>query len=147
LIQELRSRLQEQLPSYMVPSAFVILESFPLTSNGKVDRKALPVPDESDLFKSRYVAPRNATEEKMCTLWQLVLQVDRVGVEDNFFMLGGHSLLAMRLLNLIQQEFATELPLLALFESPTIAALSERLSAEPVTSTPPDGVKWETGLL
>ena len=73
----------------------------------------------------RYVAPRNATEEKLCALWQEVLKVGRVGIEDDFFLLGGHSLLATRLVNLIRQEFAVELPLRAVFESPTIASLSE----------------------
>jgi acyl carrier protein len=147
LVQELRGRLQEQLPSYMVPSSLMALPNLPLTGSGKVDRKALPVPEDNDLLKARYVAPRNATEERMCALWQEVLKVERVGIEDNFFTLGGHSLLAVRLVNLIHQEFGTELSLLALFESPTVAALSERLSAAPTSLTQADGVKWETGLL
>jgi acyl carrier protein len=131
LIEGYREGLGNRLPGYMVPQVYVFLPRLPLTVNGKVDREALPDPEESDLLKSRYVAPRNATEEKMCALWQDVLKVGRVGIEDDFFLLGGHSLLAARLINLIRQEFATELPLRALFEAPTIVSLSERLGAAP----------------
>jgi len=134
LIEGYRDGLGQRLPAYMIPQVYVFLSRLPLTVHGKLDREALPAPDEGDLVKSRYVGPRNPTEEKLCLLWQEVLKVGRVGIEDNFFLLGGHSLLAARLVNLIRQEFATELPLRALFEAPTIAALSERLSAAPEVS-------------
>ena len=127
LIEGYREGLGSRLPVYMVPQVYVFLSRLPLTLNGKLDREALPAPEEADLLKSRYVAPRNATEEKLCALWQEVLKVGRVGIEDDFFLLGGHSLLAARLMNLIRQEFATELPLRALFEAPRVAALSEKL--------------------
>ncbi|WP_262696512.1 non-ribosomal peptide synthetase, partial [Kordiimonas aquimaris] len=88
-IGSLRSTLQQRLPDYMIPSAFVVLDSFPLTTNGKLDRQALPAPGDMDVQRSIYVAPRTEIEAKLCTLWQEVLKLERVGVHDNFFELGG----------------------------------------------------------
>jgi amino acid adenylation domain-containing protein len=124
LVNALRSRLLEQLPGYMVPSVFVVLERLPLTANGKLDRKALPVPEASDLLKSQYVAPGTATEEKLCALWEEVLKVDRVGMQDNFFQLGGHSLLAVRLISRVRETFDVELPVRTLFENGTVGSLT-----------------------
>ncbi|MES2951298.1 MAG: MupA/Atu3671 family FMN-dependent luciferase-like monooxygenase, partial [Pseudomonadota bacterium] len=114
------------LPQHMVPSAYVLLDSLPLTPNGKIDRKALPAPDMAAL-QARYVAPRNATETLLCTIWQEVLGVERVGITDNFFQLGGHSLLAAQLVTRINQEFNVALPLRTLFNAQTLADLAQQL--------------------
>ncbi|RKI42374.1 non-ribosomal peptide synthetase, partial [Corallococcus sp. AB049A] len=120
-----RAFLKERLPEYMVPSAFLVLEAMPLSPNGKVDRKALPVPDASPL--ADFVAPRDATEEKLADAFAQVLRRERVGIHDDFFSLGGHSLLATQLVSRIRAAFNAELPLRALFEAPTVAALAVRL--------------------
>ncbi|NNB98210.1 non-ribosomal peptide synthase/polyketide synthase, partial [Corallococcus exiguus] len=120
-----RTFLKERLPEYMVPAAFVVMEALPLSPNGKVDRKALPVPDASPL--ADFVAPRDATEEKLANVFAQVLRVERVGIHDDFFALGGHSLLATQLVSRVRAAFGAELPLRALFEAPTVAAFAERL--------------------
>ncbi|HEY1235681.1 MAG TPA: amino acid adenylation domain-containing protein, partial [Candidatus Binatia bacterium] len=124
-VEELRRSLCGILPDYMVPSVLVRLRSFPLTSNGKVDRRSLPMPDvhRPDLAET-YVAPRNAVEELLARLWGEVLKLESVGVHDNFFELGGHSLLATRVISRINDSFRTDIPLRRLFESPTIAELA-----------------------
>lgn len=127
LVEELRSYLQTQLPVYMEPSVIVILPELPLTANGKVNKNALPAPGETDLNKEDYSPPRNSVEEVLCSLWEDILKIDKVGIHDNFFSLGGHSLLATRLISLIRQEFKIELQLRVLFESPTVACLSESI--------------------
>ncbi|NBC46059.1 amino acid adenylation domain-containing protein, partial [Corallococcus exiguus] len=124
-VSVLRAHLKQHLPEYMVPAAFVPLEALPLNANGKVDRKALPVPDASPL--ADFVAPRDATEEKLAGVFVQVLRVERVGIHDDFFALGGHSLLATQLVSRIRATFDAELPLRSLFEAPTVAALAERL--------------------
>ncbi|WP_020123190.1 amino acid adenylation domain-containing protein [Streptomyces canus] len=121
----LRSHLGERLPEYMIPSAFVVLDRFPVTANGKLDREALPEPDPGDAVGSG--VPRSAREEQLCALFAELLGLPRVGVEDDFFRLGGHSLLAIRLVNAIRSAFGTELGVRAVFEAPTVAALAERL--------------------
>ncbi|RKH38701.1 condensation domain-containing protein, partial [Corallococcus llansteffanensis] len=123
----LRAALKQHLPDYMVPSAFVPLEDFPLTPNGKVDRKALPAPDAS--LTTAYVAPRNELEQKLAVLWSEVLRVPRVGLSDDFFALGGHSLLATQLVSRIRSTFSVELPLRALFEATSLEAFATRLQA------------------
>jgi amino acid adenylation domain-containing protein/non-ribosomal peptide synthase protein (TIGR01720 family) len=128
----LREHLRSKLPDYMVPSAFMVLESLPLSSNGKIDRKALPAPDASSLttFNSdEFAAPRTPIEEGLCEIWREVLRVEHIGIHDNFFELGGHSLLATQVISRIRKTFEVELPLRALFECPTIADLAERLTA------------------
>jgi amino acid adenylation domain-containing protein len=126
LIDGLRKHLGNKLPDYMVPAAYVLLTSLPLTPNGKVDRKALPEPDASQQQAS-YVAPRTGTEQLLCTLWQEVLGIERLGITDDFFQMGGHSLLATRLISRINHRFSTALPLKTLFESPTVLYLAEQL--------------------
>jgi acyl carrier protein len=123
--QELRRRLKESLPQYMIPSAFVMLDEMPLTPNGKVDRAALPAPDWSKPSAGAgFVAPRTPAEEEMASIWAEVLRVERVGIHDDFFELGGHSLLATRVVSCVRERFQVELPLRALFEEPTVAGLA-----------------------
>jgi acyl carrier protein len=127
-VNELRSFLQQKLPEYMVPSVFVFLESLPLTANGKLDRKALPAPDQSrPELEESFVAPRTAVEETLASIWAAVLKLDKIGIHDNFFELGGHSLLATQLISRIRDTFKLDLPLRSLFEAPTIYGLAQRL--------------------
>jgi amino acid adenylation domain-containing protein len=121
--RELRRRLKEQLPEYMVPAQMVMLERLPLTPNGKVDRKALES-YEGVTKEEEFVSPRTSTEEALARIWRKVLEVERVSVEANFFELGGHSLLAARVVHLIHQELKINLPLHKVFEEPTIAGLA-----------------------
>jgi acyl carrier protein len=131
--EKLGEWLAAQLPAYMVPSAVVLLDALPLTANGKVDQHALPAPDASAGAADEYVAPRTATEAQLAAIWAEVLKKERVGVTENFLALGGHSLLAIRVLGRISKTFGVRLPLRALFETPTVEALSgaiERARAE-----------------
>jgi amino acid adenylation domain-containing protein len=127
---ELRSFLKKKLPDYMAPSVLVFLDSLPLTSNGKVNRNALPAPDRNRavLWRS-YAAARTPIEEKLADIWGEVLGLERVGIHDNFFALGGHSLKATRVISQLRQVFQIELPLRSLFEHPTVAGLAESLEA------------------
>jgi acyl-coenzyme A synthetase/AMP-(fatty) acid ligase/aryl carrier-like protein len=129
LFGELRTHLRGRLPEYMVPSYFVALGELPLSANGKLDRKALPAPDRQGDAES-YVAPRTPVEEALCSIWQQVLGVERVGVKDNFFDLGGHSLLLMRVASRVREEFHVDIPLRRLFETPTIDAMTLVIAAE-----------------
>ncbi|HET6231554.1 MAG TPA: amino acid adenylation domain-containing protein [Longimicrobiaceae bacterium] len=127
---ELRAHALERLPEYMVPAAFVTLDAFPLTPNGKVDRRALPAPDaERAGVESAYVAPSTPTEEKLAAIWSELLGVERVGVNDNFFELGGHSLNATQVVSRVRTVLGGELQLRTMFESPTVAALAAHLDA------------------
>jgi acyl carrier protein len=123
---KLRDFLKKQLPDYMVPAFFVVLESFPLTPNGKVDRKALPAPELSSIGE-HFVPPQTPVEKMLVGLWTELLDVEKIGANDNFFDLGGHSLLAMRLFVRIRDVFGLELPLRLLFEAPTVAELAKRI--------------------
>ena len=122
---DLRSILSKQLPDYMIPSHFVQLDTLPLTPNGKIDRKELPKPDKTLSGVNEYVAPRNETEEKLGTIWQEILKVEKIGIYDNFFELGGHSLLATQVISKTREQFNAEIPVRALFEFPTIEGLSK----------------------
>ncbi|MEI6411850.1 MAG: amino acid adenylation domain-containing protein, partial [Bacteroidota bacterium] len=125
----LRSFLGNTLPDYMIPSYFVALESMPMTSSGKVDRKALPAPDSSAMHTgTKYVAPRNAVEIQLVEIWEQVLGREQIGVEDNFFNLGGHSLRAIRLSTEISKLSGQNIPLRMIFQYPTIAELSAKIS-------------------
>jgi natural product biosynthesis luciferase-like monooxygenase protein/amino acid adenylation domain-containing protein/non-ribosomal peptide synthase protein (TIGR01720 family) len=139
---EWRRFLKEKLPDYMIPSIFVNLDAMPLTPNGKIDRKALPAPDQSRReLGAEFVAPRTPTEQLLASIWCDVLRTEQVGVFDNFFELGGHSLLATQLVSRVREVFGVELPLRSLFESPTIAGLAlsveQRRSAGHGVAAPP----------
>ncbi|MBD2005415.1 MULTISPECIES: non-ribosomal peptide synthetase [Cyanophyceae] len=124
----MRQFLKEKLPEYMVPSAYVVLESLPLTPNGKVDRRALPAVDTLNFeMKEDYVAPRDRVEEVLVEIWAKVLGKQQIGVRDNFFELGGHSLLATQLISRIRDAFQIELSVRNLFESPTVASLARHI--------------------
>ena len=123
---ELRASAREKLPDYMIPSSFVVLSTMPLTPNGKVDRAALPAPDESRPDQQRvFVAPRTPVEKELANIWASLLKLSEVGAHDNFFELGGHSLLATRVVSQMRKVFRIEIPLGSLFESPTVAASAE----------------------
>ncbi|MBE9089427.1 amino acid adenylation domain-containing protein [Microcystis aeruginosa LEGE 11464] len=125
---ELRQFLTNQLPAYLVPNTFVILESLPLTPSGKCDRRSLPVPEPQEL-SDHYIAPKSPTEEILAQIWAQVLKVERVGREDNFFELGGHSLLATQVLSRINSAFGLDLSVQIMFESPTIAGIAGYIQA------------------
>ncbi|MET0647985.1 MAG: amino acid adenylation domain-containing protein, partial [Pyrinomonadaceae bacterium] len=128
--QELRAHVERRLPGYMVPAAFAELESLPLTANGKVDRRALAALEvESAVERAAYEAPRTPVEELLCSIWEEVLGVERVGVRDNFFELGGHSLLATQVVSRCRELLECDVPLRTLFDSPTVAKLAEALLA------------------
>ena len=122
--KQLRKFLKPKLPEYMIPGAWVQLDAFPLTPNGKCDRNSLPIPE---FETTDYIAPRNSIEEILVKIWQQVLNLEQVGINDNFFELGGHSLLATQVVSKIRQSLAVELPLRCLFEYPTVAELAEGL--------------------
>jgi len=125
---QLRKHCSEKLPAYMVPSAFVVLESFPLTPNGKVNRRALPAPDLSSFAQeNEYVPPRDRAEETLANIWSEILNLPKIGVHDDFFDLGGHSLLAIVLMSKIEQQFGKQLPLSTLLSNRSIAALAQQI--------------------
>jgi len=145
---ELRGFLKDKLPEHMVPAVFVLLDAFPLTTNGKVNRQALPTPDDRrPELDQVFVACRTPTEELLAAIWSQVLGVERVGIYDNFFQLGGHSLLATQVVSRIREAFKLEMPLRRLFEAPTVAGLAESvdagrgagLLASPIAPVPRDG--------
>ncbi|MFM8323989.1 MAG: phosphopantetheine-binding protein, partial [Pirellulaceae bacterium] len=118
----LREYLGSKLPLYMLPSAFVKLDSLPLTPSGKIDRRSLPVPQQQDFGHQNDSTPaRNAMEEQLVQIWAEVLGIEEVGIHDNFFALGGHSLLAVRLTSRISQVFGISFGVRSVFEHPSIA--------------------------
>jgi FkbM family methyltransferase len=128
LVRELRSFLGGKLPEHMIPSAFVLLDKFPLTSGGKLDRRALPAPDEtSSLAEAVFVAPRTPVEQQIASIWMEVLGLKQVGVHQNFFESGGHSLLATQVISRLRDTFSVSLPVSSLFESPTVSGLAETI--------------------
>ncbi|HEY2289347.1 MAG TPA: amino acid adenylation domain-containing protein [Thermoanaerobaculia bacterium] len=138
---ELRAGLRAELPDYMMPAAFVLLENLPLTANGKVDRRALPEPERlRPELAEEYLAPRTPTEELLAEIWRELLPVDRVGALDDFFALGGHSLLAARLASRLRERLRLEVSAQVIFQSPTLAALAGSLdqmrAAEPPAAAP-----------
>ena len=125
LVPDLRRAVKAQLPDYMIPAAFVVLDALPLTAHGKVDRAALPAPDSArPALAEAYATPRTPLEESLAQVWADLLGLDQVGVDDNFFELGGHSLLATQVISRLRDRFGVELPVRALFEEPTVAGLA-----------------------
>ncbi len=124
---KIKSFLLEKLPAYMVPGFFIKLEEFPLTPNGKVNRKALPGISENDFEKQEYLAPANKIEKQLCKIWQEVLGLEKVGVLDNFFELGGHSLIIGQVINSAQKELGKTINYQDFFSNPTIHGLSNHL--------------------
>ncbi|MBV9110968.1 MAG: amino acid adenylation domain-containing protein, partial [Gemmatimonadetes bacterium] len=131
----LRDGLRRTLPEHLVPSAFVALERIPLTTNGKLDRAALPAPEAADGAGS--IAPRTPAEEVLAAIWAEVLGAGHVGVDESFFDLGGHSLLAIRVVARVREAFGVELPVRAVFEGPTVSALAARVEAARRRALPP----------
>ncbi|WP_431262152.1 amino acid adenylation domain-containing protein [Roseateles chitinivorans] len=127
-VSALRSELSQSLAEYMVPSAFVVLQSLPLTPNGKIDRQALPAPDADALASQPYEAPVGRLEQALTQIWQELLGVPRVGRHDNFFELGGHSLLAVRVIVRVRQELGVETSLRSLFNQPELAAFAQSVA-------------------
>jgi amino acid adenylation domain-containing protein len=128
-VEMFREHLRQVLPDYMVPSAFVVLPRLPLTSNGKLDRGALPEPTLRAYASRQHEAPRGEFEQALADIWQSVLNIERVGREDSFFRLGGSSLTAMQMQARVQAALEMEIPMRLLFESPTLRELSARIEA------------------
>jgi amino acid adenylation domain-containing protein len=124
---ELREFLKQKLPDYMIPSAFVQLDKFPLTPNGKINRRALPAPNWEEIDRKTFVVPRTEIEVKIAEIWSQVLDVKNMGVDDNFFDLGGHSLLATQVISRLFQVFGVKLSFISFFTTPTIAGLSQEI--------------------
>jgi amino acid adenylation domain-containing protein len=134
--EELRAFLKLRLPEFMIPTALVFLDSLPQTPNGKVDRKALPAPDRSrPELRAVYQAPRTGAEKEIAAIWRAALDVDRVGIDDNFFDLGGHSLLMTRVHARLRSALAPNLSLVELFQYPTVRALAARISPGEMAAT------------
>ena len=128
MLDQVRSYLAARLPHYMVPSVILWVEAMPLSATGKINRSALPVPEETAGQAAARIAPRNQVEESLAELWKSVLGVPEAGIHDNFFERGGHSLLATQLVSRMREVFEVEVSLRALFERPTIAALAEEVT-------------------
>ena len=129
---EVRDYLKRTVPEYMVPSSFVVLEALPLTATGKVNRNALPAPEQArPELDQAFVAPRTAVEEVLCGIFSEVLQIEPVGVRDSFFELGGHSLLATQITSRLREIFQVELPLRKLFGAPTVERLAATILNDP----------------
>jgi amino acid adenylation domain-containing protein len=136
-VPELRSFLQQKLPEYMLPAAFVVLDALPLMPNGKVDRHALLPPDQASRDSEAVsVAPRTLIEEVLAGIWAEVLDRERINIHDNFFALGGHSLLAAQIISRVRQSYKVSLPVRSLFESPTLAEFAHRIAMALRTEQP-----------
>jgi amino acid adenylation domain-containing protein len=134
----LRQALGVRLPAYMIPSAFMWLPALPLGATGKIDRRALPAPEASRSAESRFIAARNPFEARLARIWQDVLRLDAVGVDDDFFDLGGHSLLAMQILARVQDAFRVEIPLRLFFEAKTVAVQAAVILEQQLQDLPPE---------
>jgi acyl carrier protein len=142
LIPQLRNVLEEQLPDYMMPSSFVLLDEWPLTPGGKIDLRALPAPDSArPQGQGALVAPRTPVEQTLALIWSELLGLARVGIHDNFFESGGHSLLATQLISRVREKFQVEIALRLLFERPTIelfaTAIEEAQHGSTALQAPP----------
>jgi len=140
----LREFLGARLPEYMLPSVFVRVNSLPLNANGKVDRSALPVPDQQNTLHNGFTPPRTAIEERVAKILTILLEVPKVGSSDNFFLLGGHSLLGTQVISRIRETFGIELPLRALFDNPTVSDLSSEIERRIMQKTSAAKMKSST---
>ncbi len=138
LIADLRAHVGRALPEYMVPAEFVVIDALPLTSNGKLDRRALPHAAPSRLEK---VAPRTDVERQVAAIWSEVLGLSSVGVHDNFFALGGHSLLATKVVSRVREATGVALPLRRLFDGPTVEGLALAVISQQVAEADPEAVR------
>ncbi|AIV74176.1 D-alanine--poly(phosphoribitol) ligase, subunit 1 [Burkholderia pseudomallei] len=136
-VAALRAQAAQHLPSYMVPSAYVRLDAWPLTPNGKLDRRALPAPADDAYARAEYEAPQGAKEEALAVIWRELLHVERVSRHDNFFELGGHSLLAVQLVSRLRQALSVEVALGTVFDAPVLSALASRLDDNTAEVLPP----------
>jgi amino acid adenylation domain-containing protein len=137
----LRNFLNKKLPDYMIPAAFVFLEGFPLTPNGKINRRALPVPDTDQRnLEVDFVLPCTPIEQELATIWAEVLKLKQVGIHDNFFELGGHSLLATQVISRLRETFYLDFPLRYLFENTTIAELAQKVSEQQIEQAENDAL-------
>src|SRR5690606_18075290 len=135
---EWRSPLRDYLPEYMIPAAVIPLQRWPLTPNGKIDRKALPAAPSADDLQALYVAPRNDTESRIAQLWQELLGKPTIGVLDDLFALGGNSLTATRILSRINKQFGVQVSVRQLFLGPNVADLAVAVErAQQLQSIPP----------
>jgi amino acid adenylation domain-containing protein/non-ribosomal peptide synthase protein (TIGR01720 family) len=133
MVEEIRKELADQFPHYMVPSSFIQLEKLPLNINGKVDRKALPIPNDINaLSTTAYVAPTNEIEEELVAIWEEILERKGIGIQDNFYELGGHSLKVIKVISTIQEKYAIKIPVEKMLISPTIEAIALEI----------ENVKW-----
>ncbi|MGD9007815.1 MAG: amino acid adenylation domain-containing protein [Desulfobacteraceae bacterium] len=139
----LKKSLKAKLPAYMIPSVIIFLDAFPLTPNGKVDRRALPEPDPAGCFTlENYAAPGTNMEKELALIWAEILGIPRVGIQDNFFDMGGHSLLAIRLTQRIEKVLGASIPVATLFKAPTIAEMAELIDGQtPDTFSPLVGIR------
>jgi amino acid adenylation domain-containing protein len=145
-VNELRHFLKEKLPDYMIPAAFVVLAALPLTPNGKIDRRALPLAENSyHQLSVSYDAPQSEIEKTIAKVWQQALQIEKVGIDDNFFDLGGHSLLALQVNNQLQEIFQQDLSIVEIFQYPTIKLLAQHLSQQSSAPTTLDKMRVRVG--
>ncbi|KAF9557299.1 hypothetical protein EC968_007703, partial [Mortierella alpina] len=146
LVRALRSHIEERLPGYMIPAAFVRLDAMPVTANGKVDRRALPEPQEDAFARQQYEAPRGETEQAIAAIWSELLGINQISRNDSFFALGGHSLLVVKMLDRLHRLGLT-VSVRVLFESPTLSVLARGLSKHQATVIPPNLITPETSTL
>jgi acyl-coenzyme A synthetase/AMP-(fatty) acid ligase/acyl carrier protein len=126
--EDLQEFVKQKLPEYMAPSQFVFLDSIPLTTNGKVDRKALPAPTYGNVSEGKdFAAPQTETQKAIADIWSKLMKLERIGIHDDFFNFGGHSLMAMKMVSQIEERFGVSLPLADFLEEPTIAGLAKKV--------------------
>jgi arthrofactin-type cyclic lipopeptide synthetase C len=139
-MEDLRAHLESALPDYMIPSAFITLDSFPLTANGKLDRQALPAPDSQTYVSQRFEPPQGEMEEALAAIWQDVLRVEKIGRQNKFLELGGHSVQGMRLVVRVAERFGIQMSFPDLFQHPTVRQMAElvqtRKAQAPIGATP-----------
>src|SRR5262249_55469298 len=145
LVSRVRAHITGSVPTYMVPADVVVLDELPLTENGKIDRRALPTPESFRQTRQTYVAPQTATEEILIEIWKQVLNLDQIGVEDNFVELGGHSLLGMKLVTRMAEQFSMQFLVLVIFKHPTVRDMAQYIDRK-LSDTTADSRSNQVGL-